>query len=190
MRINVLRWFGPYQVWHIRVHVDLVPVILCWMIFVPLLTTRPRKHMPACCTVSVIFDFLVFHVSNFRFVVMMTKLYFWIIGDNCYKRLDTLCRCAWMSCGIKRDKQTKRRTKSLYFLPACARVVTSRNMITLSALEFCLCIFHCYCFSLLTEISEQGKQPRLHHHHHHHHLIFITYALVTAIQFQIAEQTR
>lgn len=140
------------------------------------------------CIVSVIFDFLVFHVSNFRFVVMMTKLYFWIIGDNCYKRLDTLCRCARMSCGIKRDAQTKRSPKSLCFLPACARarVVAFRNMITLSALEFCLCTFslllllNCLFASYGGKWARRaGKQPQ---HHHHHHLIFITDALLMAIQ--------
>lgn len=40
--------------------------------------TQARTHANTCeaCRAAVIFDFLVFYVSNFRFVVMMTKLYF------------------------------------------------------------------------------------------------------------------
>lgn len=145
------------------------------MIFEPLLTIRPRKQAhPHTRIPCVIFDFLVFYVSNFRFVVMMTKLHFWIIGDNCYKRLDTLCRCTWMSCWKKKRQIKQKKPKSLCFLPVCAHlrvcmcVIAFRNMITLSALEFGL-FFNAFVFVLFTrflwryvsKISRQASCPSI-----------------------------
>lgn len=111
----------------IRVWVNLVPVIFVLDDFRTIVDdTATQAHTRIPC---VIFDFLVFYISNFRFVVMMTKLHFWIIGDNCYKRLDTLCRCAWMSCWKKERQIKQKKPKSLCFLPVCAHT--------------CVCVYVC-----------------------------------------------